>query len=49
MAILLSAIGPDPIVRLQTGGLRAAEIVFRGERVSTDDLAQIVDLNTVRQ
>ncbi|MCW2238562.1 Rossmann-fold NAD(P)-binding domain-containing protein [Azospirillum canadense] len=29
MAVLLSAIGPDPIVRLQAGGLRAAEWVLR--------------------
>ena len=30
MGILLSALGHDPIVRLQAGGLRAAEIVRRG-------------------
>lgn len=29
MGILLSALGHDPIVRLQTGGLRAAEVVLR--------------------
>ncbi len=29
MAVLLSAIGPDPILRLQAGGLRAAEWVLR--------------------
>ena len=44
MAILLSAIGPDPIVRLQTGGLRAAELVFRGEAIVADSIAQPVDL-----
>lgn len=32
MGILLSAIGPEPIVRLQAGGLRAAELVYRGHR-----------------
>lgn len=30
MGILLSALGHDPIVRLQAGGLRAAEVVRRG-------------------
>lgn len=30
MGILLNALGHDPIVRLQAGGLRAAEIVRRG-------------------
>ena len=30
MAILLSALGSEPIVRLQAGGLRAAELVRRG-------------------
>jgi hypothetical protein len=29
MAILLSELGPEPIVRLQTGGLRAAELIYR--------------------
>ena len=29
MAILLSALGPEPVIRLQTGGLRAAETVLR--------------------
>ena len=42
MAILLSAIGPEPIVRLQTGGLKAAEFVFRGGIVAADGIAQPV-------
>jgi hypothetical protein len=29
MAILLSELGPEPIVRLQIGGLRAAELIYR--------------------
>lgn len=29
MAILLSCLGPEPVIRLQTGSLRAAEMVFR--------------------
>lgn len=42
MGILLSAIGPEPIVRLQTGGLRAAEWVTRGGAISPDGIAQLV-------
>jgi hypothetical protein len=32
MGILLSDIGPEPIVRLQTGGLKAGEILVRARR-----------------
>ena len=42
MAVLLSEIGPEPIVRLQTGGLRAAEWIRRGGAASPDGFAQIV-------
>jgi hypothetical protein len=42
MAVLLSEIGPEPIVRLQTGGLRAAEWVRRGGAVSPEGFAQLV-------
>jgi len=42
MAILLSEIGPEPIVRLQTGGLRAAEWVRRGLPVQPDGFSQLV-------
>ncbi|MCS3759034.1 hypothetical protein ML401_19080 [Bradyrhizobium sp. 62B] len=42
MGILLSEIGPDPIVRLQAGGLRAAEWVRRSRIVSADGFAQLV-------
>lgn len=42
MAVLLSEIGPEPIVRLQTGGLRAAEWVRRGGAVSPGGVAQLV-------
>jgi hypothetical protein len=42
MGILLSEIGPEPIVRLQTGGLRAAEWVRRGGTVTQDSFAQLV-------
>ncbi|MCJ9699534.1 hypothetical protein [Bradyrhizobium sp. SHOUNA76] len=42
MGILLSEIGPEPIIRLQTGGLRAAEWVRRGGAVTEDGFAQLV-------
>jgi hypothetical protein len=45
MALLFSEIGPEPIVRLQTGGLRAAEWVFRGGAVHPDGIAELVDLS----
>jgi hypothetical protein len=44
MAIPLSKIGPEPIVRLQTGGLRAAEWIRRGGAASPDGFAQLVQL-----
>jgi len=43
MGALLSEIGPEPIVRLQTGGLRAAEWIFRGGAALPDGFAQLVD------
>jgi hypothetical protein len=43
MGALLSEIGPEPIVRLQTGGLRAAEWIFRGGAASPNGVAQLVD------
>jgi hypothetical protein len=42
MAILLSEIGPEPIIRLQAGGLRAAEWIRRGGSASPDGIAQVV-------
>jgi len=45
MGALLSDIGPEPIVRLQTGGLRAAEWIIRGGAESADGLAQMVSLS----
>jgi hypothetical protein len=42
MAVLLSEIGPEPIVRLQAGGLRAAEWIRRGGTVSAGGFAQLV-------
>lgn len=42
MAVLLSEIGPEPIIRLQAGGLRAAEWVWRGGAARPDGFAQLV-------
>jgi hypothetical protein len=42
MGVLLSAIGPEPIVRLQTGGLRAAEWVYRGMSIEPAGIARIL-------
>jgi hypothetical protein len=42
MAVLLSEIGPEPIVRLQAGGLRAAECIRRGGTMSAGGFAQLV-------
>jgi len=39
MAILLSTLGPEPIIRLQTGGLRAAELVRRGRTFDPGGIA----------
>lgn len=42
MGILLNALGHEPIVRLQTGGLRAAELIFRGGPSSTEGVAHLI-------
>lgn len=42
MGILLPEIGPEPIVRLQTGGLRAAEWVWRGKQETRTGYSQTV-------
>jgi hypothetical protein len=40
MAILPSAVGPEPIVRLQAGGLKVGQLLARGlERASPEELA----------
>jgi hypothetical protein len=33
--VLLSAIGPEPIVRLQAGGLKVGEVLARGLGLAT--------------
>jgi len=45
MGILLSALGPEPVVRLQTGGLAAAERVMRGGAAVRDELSQVLELS----
>lgn len=42
MGVLLDALGPEPIVRLQTGGLRAAEWVRRGRPVVAGGFAEML-------
>jgi hypothetical protein len=42
MGILLDALGLEPIVRLQTGGLRAAEWVWRGGAVTPGGFAELL-------
>ena len=42
MGILLSEIGPEPVVRLQAGGLRAAEWIYRGNPPSPEGIAQLL-------
>jgi hypothetical protein len=46
MAALLSELGPEPIVRLQTGGLRAAECIRRGCTSSATGIAQVIQWNS---
>lgn len=42
MAVLLSALGHEPVVRLQAGGLRAAEIVARGLPMTEGGVAELL-------
>ncbi|QDA35809.1 hypothetical protein E4191_16745 (plasmid) [Paracoccus liaowanqingii] len=42
MAILLSALGHEPIVRLQAGGLKAAELVARDSLMGHGSVAELV-------
>jgi hypothetical protein len=44
MGILPSAIGPEPIIRLQTGGLKAAEVLWRQPRQPQDSSIEFVQL-----
>jgi hypothetical protein len=43
MGVLPSAVGPEPIVRLQAGGLKVAEILLRDRGDWTDDDRRYVD------
>ena len=40
MALLLDALGPEPVVRLQAGGLKAAEILVRGTVETGEPIAE---------
>ena len=42
MGILLNALGPEPIIRLQAGGLKAAEFVWRGNYPGPGAIAELV-------
>ncbi|MFF0373989.1 hypothetical protein [Actinoplanes missouriensis] len=43
MGVLPSAVGPDPIVRLQTGGLKVAEVLLRPAADRTEEDLEFVD------
>lgn len=43
MGVLPSAVGPEPIVRLQAGGLKVAELLLRDESTWTEDDRRYVD------
>jgi hypothetical protein len=43
MGVLPSAVGPDPIVRLQAGGLKVAEVLLKSERARTPQDREYVD------
>ena len=42
MGILLNVLGPEPIIRLQAGGLRAAEVTLRTTGVPDDAVAELL-------
>lgn len=44
MGILVSAVGPEPIVRLQAGGLKAGEVLFHGRILPGDPDAEYVQV-----
>jgi hypothetical protein len=44
MGILPSAVGPEPIIRLQTGGLKAAEVIWRKSFQCNDPEMKFVQL-----
>ena len=43
MAILPSAIGPEPVIRLQAGGLKVGELLSSGVRDAAHDCLQLMD------
>lgn len=47
MAVLMSDVGPEPVIRLQAGGLRAAEIIHRNKGIACSGKDQQAELLTV--
>jgi len=47
MGILPSALGPEPVVRLQAGGLKVGEILSRGTCDPAHDCLQAMDLDQI--
>jgi hypothetical protein len=47
MGILPSALGPEPVVRLQSGGLKVGEILSRGSCDPAHDCLQVMDLDRI--
>jgi hypothetical protein len=43
MAVLLSALGPEPIVRLQAGGLKVGEVLARGLDLASSQERALVE------
>jgi hypothetical protein len=48
MGILPSALGPEPVVRLQSGGLKVGEILSRGTCDPAHNCLQAVDLDRIK-
>jgi len=44
MGVLPSAIGPEPVIRLQAGGLKVGELLSRGVRGGAHDVLQTMDI-----
>ena len=44
MGILPSAIGPEPVIRLQSGGLKVGELLSRGTSDPAHDCLQLIDI-----
>jgi len=47
MAVLPSAIGPEPVVRLQTGGLKVGQLLSTGQRGGLHDCLQELEVEPI--